>query len=402
MALKGNRIKELLQRGVEEIIPPTEDFGKVLSGKKKLTVYLGIDPTASNLHLGHSVNLLKLKKFQELGHKTILLIGDFTARIGDPSGKTSQRSPLTVKQVKDNLKAYKKQAGKILDFKKVEIRFNSEWLLRLRFEDVLYIASAFTVNRMLQRDMFQERLKSGNPIGLDEFLYPIMQGYDSVALKTDVEIGGSDQLFNMLVGRDLVKKHLGKEKYVLTTKLLVTSEGGAKMSKSEGVVVALNDTPNDMYAKVMAFSDNATRDCFELCTEISMGEVGGIMKLSPREAKARLAREIVAMYHGKTAALEAEKEFNRVFKEHQPPSEIPMSVLSVGGATSTTRVLVEIGISASKTKARILEEQGGVHIQEPGSKEWKTAGKSIDVRDGMVIRVGKRIFKRIKIKKGSR
>ena len=391
MAPKGNRIKELLQRGVEEIIPPTEDFGKVLSGKKKLTVYLGIDPTASNLHLGHSVNLLKLKKFQELGHKTILLIGDFTARIGDPSGKTSQRSPLTAKQVKDNLKAYKKQAGKILDFKKVEIRFNSEWLLRLRFEDVLYIASAFTVNRMLQRDMFQERLKSGNPIGLDEFLYPIMQGYDSVALKTDVEIGGSDQLFNMLVGRDLVKKHLGKEKYVLTTKLLVTSESGAKMSKSEGVVVALNDASNDMYAKVMAFSDSATRDCFELCTEIPMGEVDGIMKLSPREAKARLAREIVAMYHGKIAAGETEKEFERVFSQHRVPSSIPVKKINKK-TINIVDLLVETGLAASRGEARRLVEQGGVKVDGKMESDWSD---EITVKSGMVIQVGKRRFVRL-------
>lgn len=392
MAPKGNQIKELLQRGVEEIIPPTEDFGKVLSGKKKLTVYLGIDPTASNLHLGHSVNLLKLKKFQELGHKTIFLIGDFTARIGDPSGKTSQRSPLTAKQVKDNLKAYKKQAGKILDFKKVEIRFNSEWLLRLRFEDVLYIASAFTVNRMLQRDMFQERLKSGNPIGLDEFLYPIMQGYDSVALKTDVEIGGSDQLFNMLVGRDLVKKHLGKEKYVLTTKLLVTSESGAKMSKSEGVVVALNDTPNDMYAKVMAFSDSATRDCFELCTEIRMGEVGGIMKLSPREAKARLAREIVAMYHGKTAAQEAEREFEKVFSEHELPSHIPTKKINKK-KINILDLLAETGLVESKSASRRMVEQGGVKIDGRVVDDW---GAEVTPKNGMVVQVGKRRFIKIK------
>lgn len=392
MAPKGNRIKELLQRGVEEIIPPTEDFGKVLSGKKKLTVYLGIDPTASNLHLGHSVNLLKLKKFQELGHKTILLIGDFTARIGDPSGKTSQRSPLTAKQVKDNLKAYKKQAGKILDFKKVEIRFNSEWLLRLRFEDVLYIASAFTVNRMLQRDMFQERLKSGNPIGLDEFLYPIMQGYDSVALKTDVEIGGSDQLFNMLVGRDLVKKHLGKEKYVLTTKLLVTSESGAKMSKSEGVVVALNDASNDMYAKVMAFSDSATRDCFELCTEIPMGEVDGIMKLSPREAKARLAREIVAMYHSRAAAQEVEREFKKVFSEGELPSDIPTKKINKK-KINILDLLTGTGLVESKSEARRVVEQGGVKIDGRVVNDYE---EKIDVKSGMVVQVGKRRFVKLK------
>lgn len=392
MAPKGNRIKELLQRGVEEIIPPTEDFGKVLSGKKKLTVYLGIDPTASNLHLGHSVNLLKLKKFQELGHKTILLIGDFTARIGDPSGKTSQRSPLTAKQVKDNLKAYKKQAGKILDFKKVEIRFNSEWLLRLRFEDVLYIASAFTVNRMLQRDMFQERLKSGNPIGLDEFLYPIMQGYDSVALKTDVEIGGSDQLFNMLVGRDLVKKHLGKEKYVLTTKLLVTSESGAKMSKSEGSVVALNDTANDMYAKVMAFSDSATRDCFELCTEIPMGEVDGIMKLSPREAKARLAREIVAMYHSRAAAQEVEREFKKVFSEGELPSDIPTKKINKK-KINILDLLTGTGLVESKSEARRVVEQGGVKIDGRVVNDYE---EKIDVKSGMVVQVGKRRFVKLK------
>ena len=392
MAPKGNRIKELLQRGVEEIIPPTEDFGKVLSGKKKLTVYLGIDPTASNLHLGHSVNLLKLKKFQELGHKTMLLIGDFTARIGDPSGKTSQRSPLTAKQVKENLKAYKKQAGKILDFKKVEIRFNSEWLLRLRFEDVLYIASAFTVNRMLQRDMFQERLKSGNPIGLDEFLYPIMQGYDSVALKTDVEIGGSDQLFNMLVGRDLVKKHLGKEKYVLTTKLLVTSESGSKMSKSEGIVVALNDASKDMYAKVMAFSDSATRDCFELCTEIPMGEVDGIMKLSPREAKARLAREIVAMYHSRAAAQEVEREFKKVFSEGELPSDIPTKKINKK-KINILDLLTETGLVESKGASRRMVEQGGVKIDGRVVNDYE---EKIDVKSGMVVQVGKRRFVKLK------
>lgn len=402
MTSKTDQINELLTRGVEDVIPSRDAFVKALSGGKRLTIYHGVDPTGPHLHLGHSTNYLFLRRFQQLGHRVILLIGDFTARIGDPSGRTNGRVPLSKKEVLNNLKTYKKQAAKLLDFESkenpVELAHNSAWLQKLTLEDIVDAAAHFTVQQMLARDMFQARIKNKNPIGLHEFLYPLMQGYDSVALKADAEVGGKDQLFNMLVGRDLVKASLGKEKFVITTKLLVNPKTGRKlMSKSEGSYVALDDSPANMYGGIMALPDEVIFGCFKLCTEVRLARIEKIRELSARDAKAYLAREIVSMYHDPKDADKAEKEFNKTFVFRQSPPGTPTTVM-MGGVTSTTKVLIETGLSLTKSEARRLEEQRGVHVQMRGSKHWETAGETINVQDGMTIRVGKRGFRGIRTK----
>lgn len=394
-----NDFREALERWAEETIPSKESLEKAVFGPSKLTIYHGVDPTAPHLHLGHSTNYLFLKKFQELGHKVVLLIGDFTARIGDPSGRTKERVPLTASAIEENLKTYKEQAGKILDFSSksnpVKLPRNSKWLGKLKMEELIGVASNFTVQQMLARDMFQKRMREEGPIGLHEFLYPLMQGYDSVALKTDIEVGGSDQLFNMLAGRELVWRYLKKNKFVITTKLLINPKTGNKlMSKSEGEYIALDDPQNVMYGKVMALPDEVIMECFRLCTEVALEDVEKFKKLPPRDLKARLAREIVKMYHSESAAKEAEAEFQKVFVFDKAPSNTPF-VQMVGGATSTAQVLIDAGMASSKSEATRLVEQGGVHIQAPG-KEWERAGVAIDIKDNMVIRVGRRKFVLVK------
>lgn len=391
MPLKSEQINLLLTRGIAEVIPSKEALKQALMSEKKLTVYLGVDPTGPSLHLGHSVPLLLLRRFQKLGHKTVLLIGDFTASIGDPSGKIAQRRPLSGEEIKANLANYKKQASKLLDFSSASIEFNSAWLERLTYGDLNKITSSFTVQQMLARDMFQERIKKEQPIGLSEFLYPIAQGYDSVALKTDVEIGASDQLFNMLVGRDMVREHLGKEKFVVTTKLLVNPATGKKMSKSEGDFIALEDAPNEMYGKVMALPDELTKDCLELCTEIPMGEIDKITKLLPRDSKAKLAYTIVSIYHGEKAAKDAEREFGKVFSAGELPQDMPAVKISAK-IKNIVDLLVETKLAPSKNEARRLIEQGGVKVDGRVAGDWK---EKISVRDGMVVQVGRRRFAKI-------
>ena len=397
MLAKNDQINELVTRGIEGVIPSRGALEKILRSGKKITVYLGVDPTTPKLHLGHSVTLLLLARFQKLGHKVVLLIGDFTAQIGDPSGKTNQRRPLSAAEVKQNWKTYRAQAGKILDFRtagnRATVAYNSTWHSKLHLKDVLELGSLFTVQQMLARDMFQVRIKENKPIGLNEFLYPLIQGYDSVALKTDAEIGGSDQLFNMLVGRDLVKRMLKKEKFVLTTKLLVDPTSGAKMSKSEGQLVALDDPAGEMYAKIMAFPDEMIWDCFELCTEVTLDEIENIKKLSPRDAKARLAREIVTMHHTEQAAKEAEAEFQKVFVSGEFPSDVPTAKIKKA-KLSLVDLLYETGLAGSKSEARRLIEQGGVRVDG----EVKTDPKEqVTPQNNMRIQVGKRKFLTINI-----
>lgn len=387
-------INELLTRGIAEIIPAREVLEAALKSGKKLTVYLGIDPTGPQLHLGHSAPLLLLGRFQKLGHKTILLIGDFTARIGDPSGRTSLRKPLALKEIRENLKTYKEQASKIINFlgkNATVIKFNSKWHNKLKFGDLLKASSSFTVQQMLARDMFQERIKKELPISLNEFLYPIAQGYDSVALKTDIEIGASDQLFNMLVGREMVSEYINKEKFVVTIKLLVNPVTGAKMSKSEGSFVALADAPNDMYGKIMAFPDELIRDCFELCTDMPMTEVEYAVKLLPRDAKAKLARTLVTMYHDRQAADKAEEEFNKTFAGHGVPTDM-LEVHIAAKSKNIVDLLVETGLASSKSEARRLVGQGGVRID---GEVIKDQNKEINLRNEMVVQVGRRRFVKI-------
>ena len=272
------QLYNLLNRAVEDVIV-REELAKRLEKGERLRVYHGIDPTGPLLHIGHAVTLRKLRQFQDLGHEVILLIGDFTAQIGDPTGRTTERVPLTPEQVKENAKNYQKQAAKILDFKSkenpVQVRFNSDWLAKLSFKEVVQLAMQFTVQQMIERDMFQVRLKDNKPIGLHEFLYPLMQGYDSVAMDVDLEVGGSDQLFNMLAGRDLIRNLKNKSKCVLTTPLLEGLDG-RKMSKTYGNFVAVTDEPNDMFGKVMSLRDELITRYFEICTDVSKMEINKI------------------------------------------------------------------------------------------------------------------------------
>lgn len=368
------KIKELLTRGVETVIVQKELEEKLNSGKK-IRLYLGVDPTGPEIHLGHAVILWKLKTFQELGHEVILLIGDFTAKIGDPSDKKAIRQPLTDKEIKENMRGYKRQAEKILDFKKVRLKYNSKWLKKLNFEDVLNLASKFTVGQMLERDMYQSRIKNNKPIGIHEFMYPLMQGYDSVAMDVDLEVGGNDQTFNMLAGRTLQKAYNEKDKHVLAVKLLVGTDG-RKMSKSYGNTIPLESTPEDMYGKIMSMRDEMMPDYFLLTTHLPENEIEEILKSSPRDAKARLAREVVALYHGESKAKEAEEEFEKVFKNKELPSDIPEFKLKDRNL-DLVDTLVETKLASSKNEAKRLIEQGGVH------------------KDGDIIRVGKRRFVRI-------
>jgi len=398
------KIDEIVNsRYIENIFPSREAFKKALKSGRKLLFYIGIDPTAPKLHLGHSTNFLLLRKIQDLGHKIILLIGDFTARIGDPTGKDKTRKPLSKEEVLENCKTYKQQVEKILDFSSksnpAEVRYNSKWLSKMKPEDFIKLMAQSTVSQMIQRDMFQKRIKEKREIYLHEFLYPLLQGYDSVVMNVDVEVGGNDQTFNMLVGRELLKRYKNKEKFVIATKLLINPKTGKKlMSKSEGNFISLDESPKGMYGEIMALPDEVIIPCFELCTNISDIEISKIKRdlkskrLNPRDAKARLAREIVTMYHGKEAAKEAEEEFEKVFKRKEIPLKIPTFIV-VKKNYLPLDLLFDLKLVSSKSEAKRLILQGGVKIDKKVLKDWK---KLIEIKDGMIIQVGKRKFAQIK------
>ncbi len=383
---KEKEIDNLLNRNVEEVIVK-KDLEKLLSSGKKLRIYIGVDPSSPVIHLGHAVGLRKLKAFQGLGHKVIFLIGDFTGRIGDPSGKTKERVPLTIEQVQENSKTYLDQASKIIDIKKAEIRYNGEWLDKLTFKDVVMLASNFTVQQMIERDMFKERLKTNKPIGLHEFLYPLMVGYDSVALDVDVEMGGTDQTFNMLAGRTLIKAMKGKEKHVLSVPLLLGTDG-RKMSKSYGNVIGVTDPADDMFGKVMSIKDELIIQYFELCTD---NNVDGISKRikngeNPRNLKFELAKEIVTIYHSPKEAERAAHEFEQIFKNKEKPTDIPKAKYSKG--SKLVDVLVESKTVSSKSEVRRLIQQGGVKIND---KAVSDIDHTLE-KGKYIVQVGKRRF----------
>lgn len=394
-------INDLLNRSIDTIYPSKEALLKHLEEGKKLKIYLGIDPTSPHLHLGHAVNLLVLRRLQDLGHQVILLIGDFTAMIGDPTDKASGRQPLTAKQVKENIKGYKKQLSSVLRFSgknAVKIAFNSKWLGKMKFQDVIELASHFTVQQMIERDMFQDRLRNERPIGLHEFLYPLMQGYDSVALDVDAELGGTDQTFNMLAGRTLLKDYGNKEKFVLTVKLLVNARTGKKMSKTEGDVINLDDEPNNMFGKVMASDDGMIIPIAELATLMPQAELDEIKKLlerkgvNPKDIKMRVAHWVVKTFCGEASAHAAEKEFKAVFQAHELPSEMPL--VSFGKeAVDILTILAESKLAPSKSEARRLIDQGAVKID--GRKAADPA-ELIDLVEERIIQVGKRHFLKAK------
>ncbi len=383
------KIEEILGRGVENIYPSKEELKKVLLSGRVLSIYNGIDPTGPTLHIGHGSTLLKLKEFQDLGHKIILLIGDFTGRIGDPTDKTATRKQLSVKEIKKNLQSYTKQANMILDMKKVQVKFNSKWLSKLSFEQVMEIASEFTLQQMIERDMFERRLKEGQPIHLHEFFYPLMQGYDSVAMNVDMEIGGNDQTFNMLIGRTMMKNR-GKEKYVLTTKLLVDPTG-KKMGKTEGNMVTLEDSPENMFGKIMSWPDALIPSAFEICTRVSSVEISKINLKNPRDAKMRLAYEIVKTYHGEKKAKEAQESFINTFQKKEIPTEMTEIKYKPGEKLMDT--LTRTGLLPSKGTFRRLVAEGG--ITNLGNNE-KIKDVNILAAPGVRLKVGKKTFIKIK------
>ena len=385
---EDKKIEDTLTRRIEAIFPSREEAVKKLKEGKKLRVYLGIDPTGPDLHLGHTIPLFFLKQLLELGHKPVLVIGDFTARIGDPTGKDATRKPLTEKEVKDNFKNYLDQLQKILPKGSFEVKYNGSWLSRMSFEDVIELASHATVQQMLARDMFQERIKNEKPIGIHEFLYPLMQGYDSVAMKIDGEVGGNDQTFNMLVGRDLEKKLLNKDKLVFATRLLVDAVSGKKMSKTEGGLISLSDSPQDMFGKTMkTVPDEMTATVFELCTEKPGQWIEDRKKDTPYEFKKELAYELVRMYHGEKEAAKAIDEWDKVFSKGELPSEME-TVSGIG--QSLTSVIA--GISrVSHTEAKKLLDQGAVRINDVVIKDW-----GHELKEGDIIQVGPKTFVKVK------
>jgi len=382
----SKKIEEILTRGVEKVYPSRQALETVLGSGKKLRIYFGIDPTGK-LHLGHSVVLRKLRQFQDLGHEVIVLIGDFTATIGDPTGKYTTRKTLTREQILAYAKNYKKQIRKILDFNRSNIRFlhNEEWTNKLKPVDILTIASKFTVARLLERDMFQRRIKAGRDIHMHEFLYPILQAYDAVTMNVDMQIGGNDQTFNMLAGRTLMKRMRNKEKFVLTTKLLVDPTG-KKMGKTEGNTISLDENPKEMYGKIMSWPDSLISLGFELCTRIPIDEAKKI--INPRDAKARLAGEIVRLYHSEKKAEEAGKEFERIFKEKKLPTKIP-EIRIKGKKLNILDLLVKIKFASSKSEAKRLILQRGVKIKGVVQEDWR---KTIEIKKGMIVQAGKRKF----------
>ena len=387
-------IQELLTRGVENIYPTREFLEKELLSGRKLTLYTGYDPTGPSLHIGHGITMVKLRQFQDLGHKIIMLIGDFTAMIGDPTDKTSARQKLTAGEVKENYQTYTAQAQAILNFEgenPVEVRMNSEWLGKMSFADVLELSSNFTVQRMLERDMFQVRMEEGKPIYLHEFMYPMMQGYDSVAMDVDGEVGGNDQTFNMLAGRNLMKDLKHKEKFVLTSKLLVDSVG-KKMGKSEGNAILLSDSPEDIFGKVMRWTDDMILLGFELCTRVSLQEISEIKKSlesgeNPRDAKIRLAYETTKTFLGEDAARQGQEYFASVIQSNEKPEEITELTPS---AFDIVTVLVEAGFVKSKTEAKQNIEGGGVKVNDE-----KVESFDVVLKSGDVVQKGKRFFVKV-------
>ena len=382
-----NQLKELLERRLENVFPSKEEAINKLKSGSRLKVYLGIDPTGPNLHLGHTIPILFLKQLWELVHTPVLVIGDFTARIGDPTGKETTRKSLTEQEVKDNMKNYLSQVYKILPKGSFEVKYNSSWLSKMSFEDVVKLASHVTVQQMIAREMFQERIKSEKPIGVHEFMYPLMQGYDSVAIKIDGEVGGNDQTFNMLVGRDLEKKLLNKDKLVFATRLLVDAVSGKKMSKTEGGLISLSDSPQDMFGKTMkTVPDEMTATVFELCTEKPGQWIEDRKKDTPYEFKKELAYELVRMYHGEKEAAKAIDEWDKVFSKGELPSEME-TVSGIG--QSLTSVIA--GISrVSHTEAKKLLDQGAVRINDVVIKDW-----GHKLKEGDIIQIGPKTFVRI-------
>ena len=390
--MKNPDIKILLERGVVEVIEKDHLASRLVQDKKKLRVKFGIDPTAPDLHLGHTVPFRKLRQFQDAGHKAVLIIGDFTAKIGDPSGRDKTRPQLSEKDIKNNFKTYLNQAKKVLDMKKTEIHYNSEWLGKDKL--ILELMSQMSMERVMEREDFQKRIKAGQEVTMLEALYPILQGYDSVAIKADLEIGGNDQKFNLLMGRRLQRKYGQPEQDVLTLPLLEGTDGVNKMSKSLGNYVGLTEKPEIMFGKIMSVPDELALKYAELLTDLPVEKMASQLKKDPRGAKMELARTIVAIYHGKNSSEKAEEEFVRVVSNKEAPTKVESVKLKVK-SLPLVDLLVETKMAASKSESRRLIEQGGVKLD---NEKQDDPNKVIVLGKEILLQVGKRKYLRVRAK----
>lgn len=389
-------IDNLLNLGVSEVIVK-EDLKKKLYSGKKLRIKLGIDPTGFDLHLGHMVVVHKLAEFQKLGHQIILLFGNFTGQIGDPSGKNETRPMRTQKELELNAKHYIDQVSSVLDVKKVEVRWNADWLAPLNFSDVVQLASQFTVMQMLERDMFQERIKKNQPISMHEFMYPLMQGYDSVALKADVELGGTDQTFNLLAGRVLQKAYGQEPQNILTVPILVGTDGSMKMGKTTGNYIGVQEDPKDILGKTMSIPDDLIETYLELAARCSKEEVELFKSRlakgeNPRAVKMELAKKIVALYFDEKTAAKAEIEFNNVHQKKDLPDVIEEKKI-VHKEIGLIDLLFETGMVATKSEARRLIQGGGVKVNQEKVEDIDSGIKI--PKEGVLIQAGKRKFLRV-------
>lgn len=392
-----NEQMDLIRRGTSEIIPEEELEKKIsnaIEKKTPLNIKLGCDPTRPDLHLGHSVVLRKLAQFQELGHQAILIIGDFTGMIGDPSGRNATRPPLTFEEARKNGESYFVQASKILNKDKTKIVHNSDWLGKMNFQQVIELASKYTVARMLERDDFTKRYKSNTPISMHELLYPLAQAMDSVVIKSDVELGGTDQKFNLLVGRDIQREHGMEPQVILTMPLLVGTDGVEKMSKSYDNYIGIDDSPKDIYGRTLSVPDDLIFIYYELATNVSNEELKNIKAeleddtKNPRDIKRALARKLVEMYHSKDAAMNAEQEFDKIFIKKGVPDDLPEMKID-DSEINILDLINLVNFAPTKSEARRLVLQGGVSINDKKITDFKS---NISIDDGMILKVGKRKF----------
>lgn len=397
-----NEQMDVARRGAVEIIPEDDLVRKIensIHTGTPLKVKLGCDPSKPDLHLGHSVVLRKLRQFQDLGHQAILIVGDFTGMIGDPSGRSKTRPPLTLEETRKNGQSYFEQATKILSTKKIQMFYNSEWLGKMNFADVITLGSRYTVARMLERDDFERRYHGGEPISVHELLYPLAQAMDSVAIGSDVELGGTDQKFNLLVGRDIQREYGLEPQVALTMPILAGTDGVEKMSKSLDNYIGISDPPRQIFGKTLSIPDTLIHDYFVLLTNLPREELDRIRKelndpaVNPRDLKRRLARELVALYHTRDAARAAEEEFDRIFVRKDVPDEIPEVTLSVAnGSISIISLLTETKMVASKNEARRMIDQGGVSVN---GERINDQNAIISLENSLIVKVGKRKFVKV-------
>ncbi|MFN0159190.1 MAG: tyrosine--tRNA ligase [Bacteroidota bacterium] len=393
---------DVIRRGVAEIIPEDDLVRKIehsIKTQKSLNVKLGCDPSRPDLHIGHSVVLRKLRQFQDLGHQATLIVGDFTGMIGDPSGRSKTRPPLTIEETRKNGQSYFEQATKILSSKKIQMLYNSEWLGKMTFADVIMLGSRYTVARMLERDDFEKRYGAGEPISIHELLYPLAQAMDSVAIQSDIELGGTDQKFNLLVGRDIQREYKLNPQIIITLPILPGTDGVEKMSKSLDNYIGINESPRQIYGKTLSVPDNLIHQYFALATDVparELAEIKGQLEsnnINPRDIKRRLARELVKIYHDAEAAQTAEEEFDRIFVKKDLPDEIPeMSITPENGKVGIIRLLTETKLAGSNSDARRVIEQGGVSVD---GRRIADQNELIEIQNGVVLKVGKRRFVKV-------